>query len=326
MSSVQILCGDALQVLETLPAESVHACITSPPFLWMRDYGHPEQIGLEETPNQYVEKLVAVFREVRRVLRPDGTLWLNLGDTYAGSRRGQNGDYLTGRHVVQSDAFVRSKRQGPRWGGGDVAAPGLVAKQLIGIPWRVAFALQDDGWILRTDIIWQKPAPTPDSVRDRPTRAHEYIFLFAKERMYYYNRAAIREPAISSKPSGNGFHRPSSISRGGPGQAARWVDIGGMRNRRSVWTVAPDRAREGHKARFPERLVEPMVLAGCPVGGTVLDPFAGSGTTGRVALRHGRNAILIELNPEYCEMARRRTSSVPVLLPLHHGEKQEGSR
>lgn len=275
-----LLVGDARERLSELPDGIVQACITSPPYFGLRDYGVDGQIGLEETPQEYVERLVDVFREVKRVLAGDGTLWLNLGDSYAGS-----------------------------WGAS--ALWGVKPKDLLGIPWRVAFALQADGWCLRSDCIWSKPNPMPESVRDRPTRAHEYVFLLSKSGRYYYDHEAIKEPAVSDHPSGNGFKRPQSLSRqnkdGTPkGKDEQWADVGGKRNRRSVWHIPVRPFKGAHFAVFPEALVEPMVLAGSRPGDLVLDPFTGSGTTAVVALRHGRRFLGIELNPEYADMARER--------------------
>lgn len=305
--NANLLTGDAIERLRELPDGIVQACITSPPYFGLRDYGVDGQIGLEETPQEYVERLVAAFREVRRVLRGDGTLWLNLGDSYA-SQGGAHG----GRNDNQRGVGARRVHAA---GGGDQAArtppDGLKPKDLVGIPWRVAFALQADGWYLRSDIIWAKPNPMPESVRDRPTRSHEYVFLLSKNERYYYDHEAIKEPAVSDHPSGNGFKRPQSLSRrnadGTPrGKDEQWTDVGGKRNRRSVWHIPVRPFKGAHFAVFPEALVEPMVLAGSRPGDLVLDPFAGSGTTGVVAKRHGRRFLGIELNPEYVQLAERR--------------------
>lgn len=269
---IRIIEGDCIERLKAMPEKSVNTCVTSPPYFGLRDYGHDGQIGLEPTPDEYVAKMVEIFREVKRVLRDDGTLWLNLGDSYNGAaanRTGQNG-YDDGRQN-------RSKR----FSAGGII--GLKPKNLIGIPWRVAFALQSDGWNLRQDIIWHKPNPMPESVRDRCTKAHEYIFLLSKSERYYFDSESIKEPVAAS--------------------VARTEET---RNRRSVWTVTTKPFKGAHFATFPPDLIEPCILAGCPEGGTVLDPFGGSGTTGLVAKEHGRQAILIELNPEYAEMARQR--------------------
>jgi DNA modification methylase len=290
-------------------ARTVHCCVTSPPYFGLRDYGVDGQIGLERTPDAYVAKLVEVFREVRRVLRDDGTLWLNLGDSYA-TGAGKVGNCPGGGE------------QGRLWSGPTTQAnrlplPGLKPKDLLGIPWRVAFALQADGWYLRSDIIWHKPNPMPESVRDRPTKAHEYLFLLAKQERYYYDADAICETC--SPPSGgrqraaiNGDTRyvGGSFKDYHDGRTARHqVYQPQTRNRRTVWTVTPRPFKEAHFATFPPGLIEPCILAGSPVGGTVLDPFSGAGTTGLVAAQHGRRYRGIELNPEYVDMSRRRIKS-----------------
>jgi DNA modification methylase len=289
--------GDCVEVMAGMEADSVHCCVTSPPYWSLRDYGVEGQLGLEPTPEEYVERMVAVFREVWRVLRDDGTLWLNLGDSY-------NAQYRGGGFDTASD------KQRSNFGTADFMATkarmvtGLKPKDLVGIPWRVAFALQADGWYLRSDIIWAKPNPMPESVRDRPTKAHEYVFLLSKQARYWYDAEAIAEASCGAaeypKRHGNG----ESVC--GPGGAYRVGSTTSGRNRRTVWTIATQPYPEAHFATFPEKLVEPCVLAGCPVGGTVLDPFCGSGTTGVVAARLGREFIGIELNPEYVAMAKRR--------------------
>ena len=312
--TVRILTGDARDVLKTLPDESAHTCVTSPPYFGLRSYlpdGHPDkplEIGAELSPIEYVETLVAVFREVRRVLRGDGTLWLNLGDSYAGSWGAQS------RRVTESD--------NPSWHGsqiknhprraantGSIRVAGVKPKDLYGIPWRVAFALQADGWWLRKDIIWSKPNPMPESVTDRPTSSHEHIFLLAKSERYYFDAEAVKEGAVSDHPSGNGYDRSERISIGGAGQNKGWEDVGGRRNIRDVWTVATRPFADAHFATFPPALIKPCILAGCPEGGVVLDPFFGAGTAGLVADRLGRDCIGIELNPEYAAMAERRIAA-----------------
>ena len=296
--------GDALTVLKIMPDKSVHCCVTSPPYWGLRDYGMPGQYGLEPTPEEYVAKMVEVFREVRRVLRDDGTLWLNLGDSYANDTKwgGQSGE-KNRSSVIGGYQTCRNLRTNS----------GLKPKDLVGIPWRVAFALQADGWYLRSDIIWHKPNSMPESVADRPTKAHEYIFLLSKSEHYYYDADAIREP-----------HKDESLERWKlgstwDGERVRGYPSGAKhsmvpeqmchprgRNKRTVWTVATQPFPDAHFATFPPKLIEPCILAGCPIGGTVLDPFSGAGTTGLVALRHGRRYIGIELNPEYVEMSKRR--------------------
>jgi len=302
--------GDAIEVLKAMPEQSVHCCVTSPPYFGLRDYGVEGQIGLERTPEEYVDKLVQVFREVRRVLRDDGTLWLNLGDSYNGSG-GAGGDYNPGG----------LKEGQPKYPGRKV--PGLKPKDLIGIPWMVALALRNDGWYLRSDIVWHKPNAMPESVTDRPTRAHEYIFLLSKSPKYYYDYEAIKEPAAYDG-------RKDTLLKGSPkyekdvlpGQVGHSMAAKGherwkknergeyVRNKRSVWTVPTKPFPEAHFAVYPPALITPCILAGCPVGGTVLDPLAGSGTTLLVATQHHRKSIGIELNPEYIEIAKRRLNSV----------------
>ena len=284
---VRILRGAALAKLAELPAASVHCCVTSPPYFGLRDYGCDGQIGLEATPDEYVCGLVAVFLEVRRVLRNDGTLWLNIGDSYCAPGGG-----------FKPDAPSNS---------------GFKPKDLIGIPWMLAFALRADGWFLRQDIIWSKPNPTPESVTDRCTKAHEYLFLLSKSARYYFDADAIAEQStyagkivvLGDKSLSRGQATGNNVKASGNGLADSVV-VSETRNKRDVWTIATQPYPEAHFATFPPALVEPCILAGCPVGGTVLDPFAGAGTTGLVADRLGRNAILIELNPEYAAMAHRR--------------------
>lgn len=288
-----LMVGDCVEQMRSLPDCSVNTCITSPPYFGLRDYGIDGQIGLEDTPDAYVARLVEVFREVRRVLRDDGTLWLNLGDSYTSG----------GRATRAPDA----KHDGARDMGFRAPTPdGLKPKDLIGIPWRVAFALQADGWYLRQDIIWHKPNPMPESVRDRCTKAHEYVFLLSKGPRYYFDADAIKEIALSEmqprkRPNGlsveygkkTGAYRPN-------------CGVSETRNRRSVWTVTTKPFKGAHFATFPPDLIEPCVLAGAPPGGVVLDPFGGSGTTAGAALKHGRKAILCELNPEYAALVEGR--------------------
>lgn len=270
--STRLLQGDCRTILPTLADESVHCVVTSPPYWGLRDFGGDEQLGLEPTPEEHVANMVEVFREVRRVLRHDGVLFLNYGDSYQD-------------------------------------------KQLVGMPWRVAFALQADGWWLRQDIIWHKPNPMPESVRDRCTKAHEYLFLLAKSKRYYFDVDAIREQTDNMSSwaeyaAADGHNLPhGNLSMGAKAGFGAMQDnlthpLG--RNKRSVWTIATAPFSEAHFATFPPALVEPCIKAGCPVGGTVLDPFAGAGTVGLVADRLGRDAILIELNPAYAAMASTR--------------------
>jgi DNA modification methylase len=316
-----MIIGDARERLRELPAESVDCVITSPPYFGLRDYGVAGQLGLEPTPDAYVAELVAVFREVRRVLRKDGTVWLNLGDSYAGSGKGGNPD--AGKQATNKG----SQSVGSLYGTGktarevavtnvtrkDFPANGIKPKDLIGIPWRVAFALQADGWWLRSDIIWSKTACMPESVTDRPTKSHEYVFLLSKQPSYFYDATAIREPNADpdrTNYTAGGRTNGSNADRqdNDLGTRSKLFDPNG-RNKRSVWTVYPQPFPEAHFATFPPALIEPCIKAGCPKGGTVLDPFGGAGTTGLVADRLQRNAILIELNPEYAAMAERRIAA-----------------
>lgn len=276
MSDVNVLNMDVLEGLRTLPDNSVNCCVTSPPYWGLRDYGHQGQIGLEDTPQEYVTRMVEVFREVRRVLRDDGTLWLNLGDSY------------------------------------------YKQKELLGIPWKVAFGLQEDGWFLRQDIIWHKPNPMPESVTDRCTKAHEYIFLMTKNSKYYYDNDSIKEKSVTTvnrktlpTDEYKAGKTPSEVTgkmtnRGGKSLAYAYPNGIPFRNKRSVWTVTTKPFKGAHFAVMPQDLVEPCVKAGCPEGGVVLDPFAGSGTTLVVASKLNRSAIGIELNPDYVSIIEER--------------------
>lgn len=301
--SVIIEVGDCLQSMAFLDDKSVHTCVTSPPYFGLRDYGVDGQIGLEPTPDEFVATLVAVFREVRRVLRDDGTLWLNLGDSYARPpAKGGSGPGGKNREWY-GESYGQAR--------GAKIPEGLKDKDLIGIPWRVAFALQADGWYLRQDIIWHKPNPMPESVRDRCTKAHEYIFLLSKGPKYYFDHEAIKEPVspdmLRRAKAGHTRGQGKLDKSRNDAATVRPTNITGTtRNRRSVWTVTTKPFKGAHFATFPPDLIEPCILAGCPEGGTVLDPFGGAGTTGLVAEKHGRNAVLCELNPEYAEMAAER--------------------
>lgn len=337
--AVRILTGDCRDVLKTLPDESVHCCVTSPPYFGLRDYGVAGQIGLEPAPDEFVDELVTVFREVRRVLRSDGTCWLNLGDSYAND--GKWGGHTGGKHVkaLHCSPIGRNKRY-----------TGLKPKDLIGIPWRAAFALQADGWYLRKDIIWHKPNPMPESVTDRPTSSHEHVFLLAKSASYFYDADAIREAESVpdwddgtrtfggvNKHGANVQHGERTTGRvagarkrGLPPRHAPYassdqsglddVARGGGRNARDVWTIATKPYADAHFATFPPDLAERCIKAGCPQGGVVLDPFGGAGTTGLVADRLRRDAILIEINPEYAAMAERRIRTEAGLFSgMQHG-------
>jgi DNA modification methylase len=300
--TVRILIGDCRERLKELPDASVHCCVTSPPYFGLRDYGMDGQMGLEPTPDEFVAGMVSVFQEVRRVLRDDGTLWLNIGDTYAGGGNGGGGAYAAER----ANWRVVPERKGQR-----AAVQGCKAKDLVGIPWMLAFALRADGWFLRQDIIWSKPNPMPESVRDRCTKAHEYMFLLSKGPRYYFNADAIAEPA---KYPGDERHlrTDKTIENARPdgGSRARTAKpTGDTINKRSVWHIGTQPFPDAHFATYPPALVEPCILAGCPDSGTVIDPFGGAGTTGLVADRLQRNAVLVEINPEYAEIARKRLSS-----------------
>lgn len=314
--------GHCLDVLKTFPDQVVNTVVTSPPYWGLRDYGVDRQIGLENSVEEYVSNLVLVFREVKRVLRDDGTLWLNLGDAYAGSGRGRNAD---GKGNPGSNHF-QSVGQFTGTVSITKSIEGLKPKDLIGLPWRVAFALQQDGWYLRQDIIWNKPNAMPESVQDRPTKSHEYIFLLSKSQKYYYDHESIKEPAIYGtqdiRGSRGAFGPPQKQKRkskekgsfnGKYGNDA-FRAIRDKRNKRSVWTVPTKPLKEAHFATFPEDLIEPCVLAGSPNNGIVLDPFSGSGTTGRVAIKHNRNFIGVELNPEYIKIAEKRLNEVQLEL------------
>ncbi len=384
MTSWRIITGDCRDVLRTLPASSVHTCVTSPPYFGLRDYGSDEQIGLEPTPDVFVAALVAVFREVRRVLRDDGTVWLNLGDSYAG---GGGGNYGDGKNVVsQGGQQITNVRNRPGW----LSNAGVKTKDLLGIPWMVAFALRADGWYLRADIIWHKPNPMPESVTDRPTKAHEYVFLLSKSATYAYDADAVREGTTVeadgrlARPGRESTTRAARTDGAGRNENGRggftvagYLPPDAGRNKRSVWTVATQPYAGAHFATFPPKLIEPCILAGAPeracgecgapwmrvvdakpstegrdnwaghqaskngasrkggfydaermtvgfepscthgdgsASGVVLDPFAGAGTTGMVALRHNRSFIGIELSPSYAAMARERiTWDAPLL-------------
>lgn len=386
----QIREGDALAVLRTMESDSVDCVVTSPPYWGLRDYGVDGQLGLEPTPEAFLESMVAVFREVRRVLKPTGTCWVNMGDSYAGARRGghpSSTSTLDGSGSVAPRISSRRRDDAPV-PRSDLRVPGLKPKDLVGMPWRLALALQagfatcslcslelradlwpvhnghriclecmlagrigakvrqsENGWWLRRDIIWHKPNPMPESVSDRPTTAHESLFLLTKSERYFYDADAIREEAVSLRPSGNGFEGRQGGARGlpmsgGAGNPKRsppgnqqdgqgvgfkmkgtWTKPAG-RDKRSVWTIPTQAFPESHFATFPIKLVEPCILAGCPASGMVLDPFSGSGTTGCAALLHGRSFVGIELNPEYAVMARRRIAKYdPMAGPLF----QEGA-
>lgn len=327
---ITIYHGDCRDVLEQFPESSVQVCVTSPPYWGLRDYGVDGQLGLETTPEEYVRKMVSVFREVRRVLKDEGTAWINLGDSYAAHSGQRKTTDKAGSKQVSN--------------GGSIGAPSrhvadLKPKDLVGIPWRLAFALQADGWYLRQDIIWHKPNPMPESVTDRCTKAHEYIFLLSKSERYYYDAAAIKEPAVTGwngsefhtgksmehqlgrastnrkpRPAGNKNHKyvsaynesASEEHRTKAGLLAQAGVIYETRNKRSVWSVNSQPYPEAHFATFPTKLIEPCILAGSRPGDVVLDPFNGSGTTAMVAKDLARRFVGSELNERYIEMSLKR--------------------
>lgn len=363
--SGKILLGDCRETLRSLPDQSVHCVVTSPPYFGLRDYGHDGQIGLEPTPDEFVAAMVEVFREVRRVLRDDGTLWLNLGDSYFSTTKGTGGKNsstlnakrdengtVIGKSIVTYDPIRISPGE-----------TGLKPKDLIGIPWRVAFALQEDGWYLRQDIIWSKPNPMPESVRDRCTKAHEYLFLLSKSARYHFDAEAIAEPLGAAsvarlsqnvegqrgsdrvpgktngamkavggrRAAGNKTHKGQTAYEEGEERFRTKAglvsfaererakveagDLFGTRNKRTVWTVSTKPFKDAHFATYPPDLIEPCIMAGCPEGGVVLDPFFGAGTTGLVAERLGRQWIGCELNPDYADIAARRITADREMSP-----------
>ena len=309
---ITFLHGNCLDKIKELPEQSVNTCITSPPYFGLRNYqDEEEQLGLEDTPEEFVENLVNVFREVKRVLRDDGTVWLNLGDSYYNYRPGK-GQALAKQTVnnTNQDLPQEVARRANK-------IDGLKQKDLIGIPWRVALALQTDGWYLRQDIIWHKPNPMPESVQDRCTKAHEYIFLLSKNKKYYFDHGAIKEDGvIKAGTKGAKGSEERQNQKGVNARPPEYKIYDGKRNKRSVWRITTKPFKGAHFATFPPDLIEPCVLAGCPEGGTVLDPFGGAGTTGLVAQQHNRNAVLIELNEEYIALANKRIN--PPQTDLFH--------
>ena len=334
MLTARIMVGDAVARLRELSDGSVRTCVTSPPYWGLRDYGNDGQLGLESTPQEFVENLCQVFDEVRRVLADDGTLWVNLGDSYAGGAAASGGKQRLGpnKDLDNQRNDVKLKKVGE----------GLKPKDLVGIPWRFAFAMQDRGWYLRQDIIWAKPNPMPESVTDRCTKSHEYVFLLTKNPRYYFDYEAIKEPssAESAAREKRGRSEGHKNANGVPGQTVHSMHkprfggqkygdnddkkfatysgneyvANGTRNKRSVWTVTTKGYKEAHFAVYPPELITPCVLAGSAEGDTVLDPFSGSGTTGEVALRNGREYIGVELNPDYAELSQRRITKAIGML------------
>ena len=311
-----IYAGDCRDVLATMPADSVDCVVTSPPYWGLRDYGHEGQLGLERTPEEYVANMVAVFAEVRRVLKPSGTCWLNLGDSY-----NSGGGYAP--NAPSNLSGSKQSTQPHATQGMRAAIVGLKHKDLVGIPWRVAFALQADGWYLRSDIIWSKPNPMPESVTDRPTKSHEYLFLLTKSARYYFDADAVREAVTESSlerirypiDAARRRREAGTVTTGDTMRQDQMVPANG-RNLRSVWTIATRPYPGAHFAVFPPELPERCIKAGSPSNGVVLDPFGGSGTTAMVAQKLGRRAILIDLNPEYIKQQLRRNAQTPLGLEV----------
>ncbi len=307
----KIICGDAAEVLKKLPPESVNMCVTSPPYYGLRDYGEQGQIGVEQSPDEYIERLVNVFDEVYRVLKKDGTLWLNIGDSYAGSGKGPMSLAVMGngknKELYQKDSRIYEVPK--KW-------ESIKPKDLIGIPWMLAFALRRRGWYLRSDIIWYKKNCLPESAKDRPTKTYEHIFLLAKSRQYYFDYKAIQEPI--KEVSRQRYKRGRSANCKYAGQQGitqvreDFSDFDQQfRRKRDVWEVSTNTYKmDEHFAMFPERLIEPCILAGSNIGGVVLDPFFGSGTTGAVAKRLDRDYIGIDINARYCDKAQLRIDKV----------------
>lgn len=310
---VTVLVGDARTRLREVPDRSVQMCVTSPPYFGLRDYGVEGQMGLEQTPEAYVAELVGLFREVRRVLKDDGTVWLNLGDSYFSTTKGTGGS----NPATSPKQAWKGRENGQAFkpvkiSSGDLA---IKPKDLIGIPWRVAFALQADGWWLRQDIIWHKPNPMPESVRDRCTKAHEYLFLLTKSERYYWDTEAAREPAqhpnVTRKSTAKSLDQQKAFMGHAPTNLGRCdTSEDGKRNRRSVWTIPTSPYHGAHFATFPPALIEPCILIGSRPDDLILDPFGGSGTTGMAASQHGRNALLCELNATNVPLMQERVAKV----------------
>lgn len=320
--------GDCRELLRDTPDESVQCCVTSPPYWGLRDYGHAGQIGQEATPEEFVATMVEVFREVRRVLKPDGTCWVNLGDSYNAAGRSGHGTRIGCKQGTNRASATKADNCRP-------SDDSLKPKDLIGIPWRVAFGLQSDGWYLRQDIVWAKPNPMPESVTDRCTKSHEYIFLLTKSERYYYDHEAIKERAVcgwndsqfqvgktAEHQLGRAQKVRTSAKKGSfNGKTEVMADtvqnafreVTDTRNKRSVWTVPTAPYKEAHFATYPPDLIKPCIMAGTKPGDVVLDPFGGSGTTGQVALELGRHALLFELNPDYAKIIEKRTNITPGL-------------
>ena len=309
--SYQLYHGDCLETLKTFASESINCCVTSPPYFGLRDYGVDGQIGMEHTPDDFVNSLVTVFREVRRVLKDDGTLWVNLGDSYSAHKDCKSIGQSLAKGTTRENAHVIEKSKNRTSDSKMLKSVGLKNKDLIGIPWMVAFALRADGWWLRQDIIWSKKNPMPESVTDRCTKAHEYIFLLSKSKQYYFDNDAIRGPIKLTEGDTVRFRERKTSSPFGnrdedtQQREVKYDEIKGA-NKRSVWTVNTKPYSGAHFATFPEELITDCIKAGCPENGIVLDPFGGAGTTAVVARKLNRNYLLCELNPDYIKIAENR--------------------
>jgi DNA modification methylase len=314
-----ILIGDVRERLKELPDQSVNCCVTSPPYWGLRDYGNDGQIGLEQTPDAFIAELVSVFNEIKRVLRDDGTLWVNMGDSYSSHKDCKSVSQTLARGGSSELASVIEKGKSVSRNSKMLKSVGLKNKDLVGIPWMLAFALRADGWYLRQDIIWHKPNPMPESVRDRCTKAHEYIFLMSKSPKYYFDSEAMKEPSTNLGKTkirfGGNKYGDSDDPKHATKSGNEYTDTG-FRNKRSVWSVTTRPFKGAHFATFPPALIEPCILAGSPRWGVVLDPFFGAGTTGLVAQRHDRKWIGCELNPEYAAIAQARIESESTLFTL----------
>ena len=305
-----ILFGDCKDTLKQFPRNSAQMCVTSPPYYGLRDYGGEEaQIGQEQTPEEFIDNLVSVFREVRDVLKDDGVLWVNIGDSYYNYRPGTGGLPKQTVSRTSQDLPEQCNRRANK-------LDGLKEKDMIGIPWMLAFALRADGWYLRQDIIWHKPNPMPESVKDRCTKSHEYIFLLSKNQNYYYDNEAIKEPVkqdwgTRDRTKGK-YHNPGTGLQPHSGLTKSYE----RKNKRSVWTVNKKPYKGAHFATYPEELIEPCILAGSRTGDTILDPFMGSGTTAYMARKHDRHYLGCELHEDYGSLIQKRIKAIPTKLPM----------
>ncbi len=327
-----IIVGDALKITERIADGYIDSCITSPPYFGLRDYEAEGQIGQEESVDEYIEKLVLIFREVKRALRPDGTLWVNIGDSYAGSGKGRMANGSHSKDNSKSSNYQNIANKTIFKSGYSGCKP----KDLMGVPWLLALALRNDGWYLRQDIIWEKPNAMPESVKDRCTRSHEYIFMFSKSRNYYYDAEAIKEPCVNGDPrsprgsrgtlaKNAGLRKQDAIGKSaytGFNERYSATEKRNSRNKRDVWTVSTKGFKGAHFATFPEELIAPCVLASCRKGGIIYDPFFGSGTTGKVAKDNGRYFIGAEINANYAKIAAERTKTESITAETKELEKR----